>query len=488
MIGLRNINNVNDSRDISFKVNKELDKILDKYDKNFLSYIARLYEAINGEKIDFSKLKSSVELLSKFNEKQEFNYLNDLLYPEKCIGCKIPSPLPIPSCSFQLHNSVALKTNQHGCLAIYFNPFFLCKESNDWVQNVYYNYNELQGGDIASKMEFCSSLFYDNESSLNGHQYVNEWKCVNMGQTIPAVYNQYRLVSASIVVKYVGRLDIASGVIGGAVLFDETNDVGSRVIVRERAQVEPVLQEYKYYNRPVFLQKYGNFNLAQDAFYWHENQAIEGIRMLYFPLDNSYEEYLRLDGSESMRVVYNGPGPRVQSEVPNVYMDENTRNGFGFFIYTLNAPPNSTCFKVDIYCNFECLPDSRFMNYMPVSLCKKKLDQNEKKMVLNIVKENLITKANKSDSGNKSFWRKVIDKLKNKVPGIGKLIEEKVVTTVPVITPEVIKIAKENEEENKENVQSNMQNNEVTPNSESMQNNEGTQNNKVSSSNDMVTE
>ena len=52
MIGLRNVRNVNDSRDIPFKINTELDKILDKYDKNFLSYIARLYEAINGEKLD----------------------------------------------------------------------------------------------------------------------------------------------------------------------------------------------------------------------------------------------------------------------------------------------------------------------------------------------------------------------------------------------------------------------------------------------------
>ena len=348
MIGLRNIRNVSDGRDIPFKINTELDKILDEYDKNFLSYIARLYEAINGEKIDFSKLKSTVDLLAKFNERQEFNYLNNLLHPEKCIGCKIPSPLPIPSCSFQLHNSVALKTNKNGCVAIYFNPFFLCKESNDFYHNVYYNQNIPVENDMTCGMEFCSSLFINNEGNLNGHQSVEEWKCVNMGQTIPAVYNQYRLVSASIVIKYVGRLDIASGVIGGAVLFDETRDIGARVIVKDEAAVEPQIQEYKYYNRPTFLYKYGNFNLAQDAFYWHENQAIEGMRMLYFPLDNSYEEYLKLNGPESMKVVYNGQGPQLQPEVPNVYMDENSRTGFGFFIYTLNAPPLSTCFKVVI--------------------------------------------------------------------------------------------------------------------------------------------
>ena len=455
MIGLRNIRNVSNGRDIPFKINTELDKILDEYDKNFLSYIARLYEAINGEKIDFSKLKSVVDLLAKFNERQEYNYLSNLLHPEKCIGCKIPSPLPIPSCSFQLHNSVALKTNQHGCLAMYFNPFFLCKESKDSYQNVYFNYNELQDSTVGSTMEFCSSLFYNNESNLNGHQPVREWRCVNVGQTIPAVYNQYRLVSASIVVKYVGRLDIASGAIGGAVLFDETNDIGARVIVRQISGMSD--QEYKYYNQPVFLQKYGNFNLAQDAFYWHENQAIEGIRMLYFPLDNSYEEYLKLDGPESMKVIYNGPGPKDQPEVPMICMDENTRNGFGFFIYTLNAPPNSTCFKVDIYCNFECLPDSKFMNYMPVSLCTEKLNQNEKKLALDEVKKNLITTANESNSNGKSFWRKVIDKLKNKVPGISTLVRENIIPKNPTIPPEIIVAAKEGESgtENKENISPN---------------------------------
>ena len=180
--------------------------------------------------------------------------------------------------------------------------------------------------------------------------------------------------------------------------------------------------------------------------------------MLYFPLDNSYEEYLKLDGPESMKVIYNGPGPKDQPEVPMICMDENTRNGFGFFIYTLNAPPLSTCFKVDIYCNFECLPDSKFMNYMPVSLCTEKLNQNEKKLALDEVKKNLITTANESNSNGKSFWRKVIDKLKNKVPGISTLVKENIIPKNPTIPPEIIVEAKERESEteNKENVSPNI--------------------------------
>ena len=58
MIGVRSVRNVVDLRDIPFKEqNDEIQKVIDKYDKNFLSYIARLYEAINGEKLDFTTLK-----------------------------------------------------------------------------------------------------------------------------------------------------------------------------------------------------------------------------------------------------------------------------------------------------------------------------------------------------------------------------------------------------------------------------------------------
>ena len=37
----------------------------------------------------------------------------------------------MPSCSFQLHNSIALTTNSNGNLAIYFNPFFLASDNTD---------------------------------------------------------------------------------------------------------------------------------------------------------------------------------------------------------------------------------------------------------------------------------------------------------------------------------------------------------------------
>ena len=136
MLGLKNST---DLRNIPFKENydEELLKKIDEYDANFLSYLARLYEAINGEKLDFTNIKSAIDALAKFNERQEFNYLNNLLYPEKCKGVKIPSPIPVPSCSFQLHNSTTVSTNSSGNLAIMFNPFFLySQEGADYFKKV----------------------------------------------------------------------------------------------------------------------------------------------------------------------------------------------------------------------------------------------------------------------------------------------------------------------------------------------------------------
>ena len=123
MLGIRGST---DLRNVPFKENQDekVMKMIDDYDANFLGYIARLYEAINGEKLDFANIKNAVDALAKFNERQEFNYLNNLLYPEKCKGVKIPSPVPVPSCSFQLHNSTTISTNNRGNLALIFNPFF----------------------------------------------------------------------------------------------------------------------------------------------------------------------------------------------------------------------------------------------------------------------------------------------------------------------------------------------------------------------------
>ena len=160
------INKENENTPFQDKRNEIMAQI-DKYDATMLSYLARLYEAINGEKMDFTKIKSAVDALASFNKKAEYNYLNNLLYPEKCKGVKIPSPIPVPSCSFQLHNCVTLTTNHHGNLAFVFNPFFLAN-SNDLTS---LNNTPIFPGSTYNfdKIDYLSSFWFNNSGSLTGN-------------------------------------------------------------------------------------------------------------------------------------------------------------------------------------------------------------------------------------------------------------------------------------------------------------------------------
>ena len=397
---------------------------IDKYDATMLSYLARLYEAMNGEKMDFTDIKSAVDALAKFNKRAEYNYLNNLLYPEKCKGVKIPSPIPVPSCSFQLHNCVTLTTNSKGNLAFVFNPYFLGNSNDMTALN-----GELIKDTAIESVNWLSTLWVNNDESLVGNNPNPFWRPVNIGQLIPNVYDQYRLVSASIVVKYIGRLDITSGVIGGAIVYQDNKSIGAEYKLQGAIGVD------RTYN--IDLNKYGNFDLAMDSFYHQENLCLEGIRELYFPLDNSYEEYTQLTGVSKAEPMIRNIDQTEFAEFMIKDVD-SFKSGFNQFIYVLGAPPSSSCFKVDIYCNFECLPNATFLNYLPLSMNADSITSTEKKAAIAIVQKKPImsTKDQNAIVASKpSIWEKLKNKFSNSLPGIGKLISWGLGTMIPSLKP-----------------------------------------------------
>ena len=426
------INNEDPGRNIKYQedADKRLLSLIDDTDQKMLSYIGRLYEATHSEKLDFDKIKNAVDALQEFNAKNDYSYLNNLLHPESCKGVKIPSQIPIPSCSFQLHNCVTLRTNRSGNLAIIFNPYFL-------ASNIH---NKIPANQVESfnyQTNFYSTLFVNNDDSLNGYSPNENWYPINIGQEIPPVYNQYRLVSASLVIKYIGRLDTVSGVIGGAIVFDETHEIGASYDV----SAADAAQTFSYI--PKNLAKYGNFDLAMDAFYRQENLCLEGIRQLYFPLDNSYEEYTRLMVDELAQREFVVTGDLTKNICKNMVVDESyLKNGFRQMVYVLGAPANHACFKLDIYCNFECLPASPFLNYLPLSMSTNFVSPEMKKEASTIIQQKPIMKSNEGDdkstpgngsgpSSGPSIWQRMKAKFMDSLPGIGKLISAGLVTAIP---------------------------------------------------------
>ena len=398
---------------------------IDKYDATMLSYLARLYEGMTGEKMDLNKIKSAVDALATYNKKAEYNYLNDLLYPEKCKGVKIPSPIPVPSCSFQLHNCVTLSTNGSGNLALLFNPFFL-GNSNDLT---YANPAAL-GNNTVTGVNYFSTLFVNNSVTLTGTASDDNFMPVNIGQTIPNVYDQYRLVSASVVVRYIGRMDITSGVIGGAIIFDDSKMIGTNSIVSENGGGNINVSNANHH-----LAKFGNFDLAMDSFYHQENMVLEGIRELYFPIDNSYEEYTKTLGiSQTSLEIYDAANNSFAFKVEDV---DNYKSGFNYFVYVLGAPASTACFKVDIYCNFECLPNSSFLNYLPLSMNAGTISNAEKKSAISIIQEKpiLTVKDNAIVPRKPSIWEKLKKKFSNSLPSIEKLISWGIGSMIPSLKP-----------------------------------------------------
>ena len=391
---------------IEKKKDTDILKLIDEYDANMLSYIARLYESMSGEKLDFTKIKSAVDALQQYNNKQEYCYLNNLLHPETAKGVKIPSPIPVPSCSFQLHNSITLSTNASGNLALVFNPFFLA--STNAIR-------EYTTDAAIVNITGLSSLWVNNSASLTGSESNASFMPVNIGQVIPPVYDQYRLVSASLVIKYIGRLDIASGVIGGAIVFDEDAHVGATATA----------QRFTSPN----LAKYGNFDLAMDSFYHQENLCLEGLRELYFPIDNSFEEYVRTVDGSHLQIV---PGESYELVSDQDYY----KSGFNWMVYVLGAPPSSACFKLDIYCNYECLPNASFLNYLPLSMNVEHISNEEKKQANLIVQNKPIMKLSENKvTKTPNIFQKMIKKFGNALPSIGKLLAEGIVKSIPSLKP-----------------------------------------------------
>ena len=403
---------------------------IDKYDATMLSYLARLYEGMTGEKMDLNKIKSAVDALATYNKKAEYNYLNDLLYPEKCKGVKIPSLMPVPSCSFQLHNSVMLSTNSSGNLAIVFNPFLLVNKDN-LVFNPRIDFNN--GKNFIENIEYVTSLYVNNSTSLDGRSNNDNFRLIDIGQSLPGVYTQYRLVSASITLKYIGRMDVTSGVIGGAIIFDDPKYIGCRYTLGIVSPFNTI--RVKRSSPNPYLAKYGNFDLALDSFYHQENTLLEGIRELYFPIDNSYEEYTKTLGiSQTSLEIYDAATNSFAFKVEDV---DNYKSGFNYFVYVLGAPATTACFKVDIYCNFECLPNSSFLNYLPLSMNAGTISNAEKKSAISIIQEKpiLTVKDNAVGPRKPSIWEKLKKKFSNSLPSIEKLISWGIGSMIPSLKP-----------------------------------------------------
>lgn len=389
-----------------------------------LNEIKELYNNIQ-KKEDINEIINNIEKITEEESKEGKTYLNSLLYPEKYKNVKIPSEYPIPSCTYSFHDSYIFDVKRN--FQLMFNPFFLYK---DKMYNGYYGkYIDLNGdvyeGDSAPSKGKYYNVFYlssffsfdDTNVREGGREIFPGSLQINVAgfrQLVPDIYIKYRLVSACVILKYIDKTEKAGGIIGGSIITEKTNYIGGS----GKVLVDGISKQGMFV--PKELAKYYDLNLVRKSIYNKEVECLDGIKLVYFPIDNSYEEFVDIIDYDDVKDVgiYDAGLERSGNRfLLDMKLNNNYSSGFYFYVYAEGATPY-TKYKVDLYCNFECLPNLNKFNYLSVNTYNMSISSKEKQSIIKILQ-------GKSIDSIKNFynvldWKNILESINQK--GI-KLIE-----------------------------------------------------------------
>ena len=304
-----------------------------------MSKLNQLKNSLDRDTINLEQLRREMKQISDLKEVEDYSYMKDLLDPFNRKGGKIPTDKPIPSCTFQIHNSITFRCNLLGNDFFGLNPFFLA--SSDMYAKEFYLGATKQYIGTSAGMYFISSTD-DMDGKREG--FLNAAP-TSFNVCIPNVYNKYRVVSAGLTLKYVGPLEAAQGVMGGGIAYQKSNYVGVKygdnMAYRTNSSTNPDLY------------KYTNFENIRQCVYFQENSCLEGLKMIYFPLDNSFNEFKK---------VWDGGGIKKAEKTPDYgtnyaqvqISDDYFGNGFYWVGYIENGTyiGNSQVFRLDYYINY----------------------------------------------------------------------------------------------------------------------------------------
>ena len=374
-------------------------------DQKFIDGLGKLKTDLNDKVLRLNVIQRDIQQLSQYYNSDAYQYLEDLLHPETRVGVKLPSRVPVPSTTFQLKSTYVIWPSKAGAFMARINPFFL---ASDLEMNKWHQWKRTNGGTL--KGYWCGYLTtgnlvaaerYDGTYSTYqkfGVSRSNVWTNFDLGQTVPdGLYNMYRLVSASLKVRYMGPVEEASGFIGGSILIDGPNDnVTGRYYFSNTDSGYNPNEKTKATLSNTYANENIIFNTIRKAPYNMEVDTLSGLKLLYFPPDNSFEEFYPLvsyanikEDAWGERDQYGGTDGQPYFKSPAV------KSGFNWYVYGAGLRPNKLDIRVELCCNFECLPAAKFTNYMPVRPSVRYINAKEKKQVLQEVMENSINKLNK---------------------------------------------------------------------------------------------
>jgi hypothetical protein len=284
-------------------------RLLQQFDRTFLSKLVDLHNAISKKKINLNDIDNIIEFLMHYRKELSANYLYSLLFPEKSKGARVPTKFPIPSMTFQQKSNLTITPNASNNWYLQWTPQSLL--SNGFVTanngNLLLNTSAAVTGSAA-------------DATAANYQAITVDRLQNSG-----MIQAYRLVSASLIISYVGSVDAHSGVLGGGVDISHVDsllpDTASSV-----------------------------FSTIDDKIWNLQTNPYEGLRLIYFPKDYGDLNFIRPDISTQA----NGLSTNIR-----------------FLVYGQNMPTGASV-RVDLYRNFEAMPFPAMSDFVTIDFFKTK--------------------------------------------------------------------------------------------------------------------
>lgn len=352
---------------------------------------------------DLNKLINLIDNLVNYGEKKN-KYLNEMLYPEIYKYTKIPSLITLPTCSFQLYYTGNFKIKNSNLYFMYspfflYNSNFLCPLGDVGTDNqIFYGPN----GDIKHYNEMASnpqkkdwtqyyspiflSSFSCNNNNSTGVSNNLYWEPININQGIGDLYKKYRLVSACMIIRYVGKQSESRGTIHGGIFFDDNPYINYKGNYIDYTNHE--YNEISNNNKDTCDRYMGNYggksNLLNNAFYHKENLITEPMKLIYFPVDNSYEQFVDVPNLKDFKYDFiHETAYRESQKYFNLELKNGNRNMFKFLVYIHDAyVGDEDSIKVEIYCNYEGIPNYEYLNYIPTNTNTYNINNKDKKEII----------------------------------------------------------------------------------------------------------
>ena len=334
-------------------------------------------------------MQANINKLKNEKELEYYKYLQDLQYPESRSEVRVPSMVPLPTCTYRIERQFVLPTNMIGAIWVRYNPFFLVDDMKGMIAHNNYS--------VYENVEFdtISSFLYINDDSLTGidpmsrdgtNDCIGAAKGFDIGQAIKrGIYSKYRLVSASLEVGYLGSLIEAKGIFGGGVSYAPDNSLTGMCYYDDQLPVT----DRELHCLVAKAQEMTVFNNMRNLDGYQEVSCLDKLRFVYAPVDNSYEEFIptKIDPDQLINSKEEAWG--YEHSPHYLIPPGDSRSKFFWYFFGQRLEPRTNVvFKV--VSNFECLPTPEIAPFMCLKRNFSPLTDMQKGLVYRELKKQLL--------------------------------------------------------------------------------------------------